>query len=201
MLARFLSRIRDQPLSGSQPAVGALAPISFCRPIPWNRTGKHRAARRLPVSSPDSGTPVLPETGTQSSSIGRIPAGVKWGLRRFCGVGVDNPRACGNAPARAPRPPAFRASGAAPAPGRRRRGGRPVQGPAPAQCGRRHPLRPAASAISVFPVPHSAITAAAWESFQRFTTPMMASVCAGKGFRSRCPNRDEGISSMEWSGG
>jgi hypothetical protein len=54
-LDRFLSRIRDQPLSGSQPARGGLAQISSCRPIPWNRTGKHRAARRLPVSSPTSG--------------------------------------------------------------------------------------------------------------------------------------------------
>ena len=55
--------------------------------------------------------------------------------------------------------------------------------------------------ISVLPVPHSAMTAAPRASFQRFTTPMIASVCAGKGLRRSCPIRGEGTSLKPCRGG
>lgn len=54
--------------------------------------------------------------------------------------------------------------------------------------------------INVFPFPHSAITAAARASFQRFTPRMMARVWAGKTFRNGCPSNVEGASSTAWSG-
>ena len=59
----------------------------------------------------------------------------------------------------------------------------------------------APSEISVLPVPHSAITAAPRASFQRFTTPIIASVCAGNGLRRSCPVSGEAASSKPCSGG
>jgi hypothetical protein len=59
----------------------------------------------------------------------------------------------------------------------------------------------APSEINVFPVPHSAMTAAPRAPFQRFTTPMMAKVCAGNGFRESCPISAEAASSNPCNGG
>ncbi len=59
----------------------------------------------------------------------------------------------------------------------------------------------APSEISVLPVPHSAITMAVFACCQRLATPMMAMVCAGKGFRSNPEIRGETGSSNGWSAG
>ena len=47
----------------------------------------------------------------------------------------------------------------------------------------------APSEMSVLPVPHSAMTAAPRASFHRFTTPMIASVCAGNGLPEKLSRR------------
>jgi len=57
------------------------------------------------------------------------------------------------------------------------------------------------SEMSVFPVPHSAITAAPRASFQRFTAPIIASVCAGNGLRRSCPMSGEAVSSTRGAAG
>ena len=52
-----------------------------------------------------------------------------------------------------------------------------------------------ASAIKVFPAPHSATTLALRASFQRRLTPMIAIVCAGYGLRSIRRSNGDGVSS------
>jgi hypothetical protein len=59
----------------------------------------------------------------------------------------------------------------------------------------------APSEINVLPVPHSAMTAAPRASLQRFTTPMIARICAGNGFRKSCAISAEAASSNPCNGG